>query len=71
MSVFNRLRLVFLMALLLSVQSSMAASRNDRGVRSNSNFEEEEQKTWTEAEVQLPAFPEEENLISFKVGNFK
>ena len=68
MSVFSRVRSVFLLALLLLVQSSMAASRNDRGVRSNSNFEEEEQKTWTEIEVQLPAFPEEEDLISFKVG---
>ena len=38
----------------------MAASRNDRGVRNNGDFEEEEQKTWAEVEVQLPAFPEDE-----------
>ena len=68
MSVFSRVRSVFLLVLLLLAQSSMAASRNDRGVRNNGDFEEEEQKTWAEVEVQLPAFPEEENLISFKVG---
>ena len=27
-----------------------------------------EQKPWTEIEVQLPTFPEEENLIPFRVG---
>jgi hypothetical protein len=29
---------------------------------------ESEEKPWLEAEVQLPAFPENENLIPFKVG---
>jgi hypothetical protein len=32
-------------------------------------FEEDfDEKPWSEVEVQLPAFPEKENLIAFKVG---
>ncbi|MEI7614203.1 MAG: CNP1-like family protein [Betaproteobacteria bacterium] len=34
-----------------------------------SRFEEDfDEKPWSEVEVQLPAFPEKENLIAFKVG---
>ena len=71
MSVFSRgCSAFFLALLLLSVDSSMAASpvsRNDRRV-SNDGFEEEENKPWVEGEVQFPDFPELENLIPFRVG---
>lgn len=48
----------FLLALLaLGVQQPAAGVDHDY-----------EEKTWSEAEVQLPAFPEKENLVQFKVG---
>lgn len=66
MGVLNGVRSVFFVFLLLLSAQSVAAGRMDRPVSSFDN--EDEEKPWAESEVQLPAFPENENLIAFKVG---
>lgn len=54
----NKKRSLFLFALfVLASQSSAAGFDQDY-----------EDKTWTELEVQFPAFPEKNNLVQFKVG---
>ena len=59
MSSFKAARWLFVLALPLFSVPSWA----DEGF--DSEFEE---KSWAEVEIQLPAFPEAENLIPFRVG---
>ena len=59
MCFFKAVRWLSLLALPLLSFASFAADGFDA---------EFEQKNWAEIEVQLPAFPEDENLIPFRVG---
>ena len=64
-SFYNSMRWGFFVVLLFLSMQSMA----DRAKSAANNFDNEyEEKPWAEMEVQLPVFPETENLISFKVG---